>query len=141
MPFTTRPSFTSRQGMILLASIRQCLLDLNQSFVKSLADDYAVQPPMIKFREMLDVGDRRDASRCDHGEFCVLQHFLCCFDVRTFENAVTRDIGVNNKTSSQVLKSSGECDCPHSRIFGPASHLNIAVQSVDAYGDIVRILC
>src|SRR6266566_8758314 len=54
-PFTTRPSFTSRHGMIRLASIGQCLLNLNVAFVESLSDDHTLQPLVIEFRQPANI--------------------------------------------------------------------------------------
>src|SRR5437773_11481253 len=60
-PLTTRPSFTSRQGMILRAGKAECLLQIDPAFPERLADDRAVG------RQPLQVGDQRDAAGRLHG--------------------------------------------------------------------------
>src|SRR5436853_2906065 len=102
MPFTTRPSFTSRHGMIRLASIGQRLFDFDAAFVKCLSDDHTIQAPMIEFGKMPHVRDRRHTARCDDGQICAFEHFLHGVNVRVFENAVPRNVGINDEARAQV---------------------------------------
>src|SRR4051794_41574562 len=59
-PLTTRPSRTSRQGMILAAGIQR-LREAELSFPKRLADDCAGSAGLTK---RFEIGQRRDAARC-----------------------------------------------------------------------------
>src|SRR6516165_7176175 len=75
-PLTTRPSFTSRQGMIRLASIGQRLLEFDPPFVQGLADDYTLESPVVQFREMPHIRNGGHASGRDDRELGALQHLL-----------------------------------------------------------------
>src|SRR5262245_11169589 len=81
MPFTTRPSFTSRQGMMRLASMDQRLLDLNAAFVKRLADDHTVEPRMADLCEAANVCHRRDSAGGDYGQLRLFEHLARRIDV------------------------------------------------------------
>src|SRR5205809_898162 len=100
MPFTTRPSLTSRQGMIRLASTRQCLLYLNAAFVKRLADDGAVEPRMIDLAQPVQIFNRRHASGSNHAQLGAFQHFSCGIDVVAFEYAVARDVRIDDEAGA-----------------------------------------
>src|SRR2546423_676953 len=140
MPFTTRPSFTSRHGMIRLASIRQCLLEFDAALVKRLTDDDAVQPLVVELGKLAYIRKRRHTARSNNREAGVFEHLLRTFDVWSLQNAVARNIRVNHETSADLIESPGKGDRRDVGIFGPTGYLNISIKRIDADGDIVRAL-
>src|SRR5438270_11354746 len=71
-PLTTRPSFTSRQGMTRDLSMRavldqrQCFRRIEAAIIERAAGDRAGQAHTIGFEQPLDIGDRGKAARRDH---------------------------------------------------------------------------
>src|ERR1051326_2211679 len=130
MPLTTRPSLTSRHGMIRLASIRQCLLELNDTLVEGFADDDTVQTPVINLSKTLHIRNRRNATGSDDRQFGVVEHFPYCLDVRTLQNAVTRNIRVNQQTRADPLESFGERNRRDVRVFRPTGYLDVPIKGV-----------
>src|SRR6185295_11878103 len=66
-PLTTRPSLTSRQGMMRLANIRtcfQCVLEFDESLIKGLADDHSVEARFLHLGKRTDIFKFRDAPGC-----------------------------------------------------------------------------
>src|SRR6516164_3373604 len=110
MPLTTRPSFTSRQGMIRLASIGQSLLDFDSSFVEGLADDDTVESPVVQLTEMPHIRNGRHAAGSDHGQLGVLQHLLRGRNIGTLENSISFNICVDDDACTKTLKTACEVD-------------------------------
>src|ERR1700734_3481317 len=72
-PLTTRPSFTSRQGMrralskafLRAANQRQRCLRIEPSVIKRAACNCAFEPGAIRLQQAFDIRERGKASRCD----------------------------------------------------------------------------
>src|SRR4030095_6074298 len=62
----------------------------------------------------------------------IRKHLPCGFDIWAFENAVARDIGINDEPHADILKTSSQVDRADLRIFGPAGNLNVSVTSIDS---------
>src|SRR4051812_6559565 len=89
-PLTTRPSRTSRQGMILAAGIDR-LRKAQPFFPQGLAHDRAGR---AGFLENLQVRERGDAARCLHRQSReALDDFGDQIAVRPGHHAVAADIG------------------------------------------------
>src|SRR4051812_40221695 len=89
-PLTTRPSFTSRQGMILRAGM-EGLHEGDAAFPQRLADDRAGRAGGADAVEVVDCGD---AARGLEGE--VGERGGCAGDqveIGAREHAVSRDVG------------------------------------------------
>src|SRR5207249_113008 len=138
MPLTTRPSFTSRHGMMRLASIGtyfESSFERDQSLIQSLADNHAIEPWMLHFRQRAHIVDLRDTAGGDETQACPVEHLLERGYVRAHENAVSRNIGVDHELRALVFEPAGELDCAHLRVFRPARHFCDAIASIDADGD------
>src|ERR1051326_8052301 len=112
MSFTTRPSFTSRQGIMRLASIRQCLLELNNALVNGLTDDHAVQARMIEFGKAAHIRNGGNSARCNDRQVRIVQHLSHSLDVRSVQYAVARNVRVDHKASPKFLQPLRERNGP-----------------------------
>src|SRR5262245_35168500 len=108
MPFTTRPSLTSRQGMMRLASIGQRLLNLDTAFVKRLSDNDAFQSRVINFSEGVDIPNRRNTARRNHVQFGVLEHLTHGIDIRTFKYTIARNVCIDDEVHTETVKLAGQ---------------------------------
>src|SRR4030095_7362636 len=88
MPLTTRPSLTSRQGMILRAGKGERLLEVDAAFPERLADDRAVggQPPQGVERRGPARGLDREMGEAATG-------LLEQFEIGPGKHAVAADVG------------------------------------------------
>src|SRR5437588_6681096 len=87
-PLTTRPSFTSRQGMTRDLSMG-AVLDQRQRFgriepavVEGAAGDRADKPRAIGFEQAFDIIDRSKAPGSDNGNRKCLRQGQRCFEVQ-----------------------------------------------------------
>src|SRR5207342_974011 len=86
-PFTTRPSLTSRHGIILRAGKGQCLLEREAAFPQRLADD---RPVGAESLEILDA--RNAARRLDSEVRQALDRLVEQAEIRSAEHAIAADI-------------------------------------------------
>src|SRR6478752_1712749 len=87
-PLTTRPSLTSRQGMILRAGKGQRLLERETAFPQRLADNRAVG---AETPQVLDAGNA--ARRLDAEARQALDGFIEQAEIRSAQHAVAADVG------------------------------------------------
>src|SRR5262249_11487380 len=89
-PLTTRPAFTSRQGMMRLASTER-LLQAEAALVERASDDRPVRPGLSKAPQVLE---RRDAAGgLDAKIRPAADEFAQEVEVRAGDRTVARDMG------------------------------------------------
>src|SRR3990170_940507 len=88
MPFTTRPSLTSRQGMILRAGKAECPFDCDASFPQGLADNRTIRRQAGK---IIERGNAARRLNLEVGQ--APPGFLVKREIGALEHAVTPDIG------------------------------------------------
>src|SRR5688572_28181880 len=111
-PLTTRPSFTSRQGMILRAGIER-LRESDPAFPEGLADDRARGPKAAK------VVQRRDPARgLDREVGKPSSRFLEELEIGTGKHAVAADVGEEEVARLGVER--GDVPEASAAILGPA---------------------
>src|SRR5688572_1713094 len=143
MPLTTRPSLTSRHGMIRLASIRTCpkgVFQPDDTFVESLPDDDAVQPRLLQLLERADIINDRDAAGSNDLESGSVDHLLQGRNVRPDENAVAGNVGVDDALRALSLETPRKLDGANPGVFGPAGYFGNAIACIDPDGDAVAPL-
>src|SRR5688500_10184064 len=91
-PFTTRPSRTSRQGMILRDGI-ECLVQGDAAFPQSFADDRA---RCRQAAEIVEAGDTRGGLDLRFRQ--ALHGLVEEPEIRSSEHAVTPDVGEQKMT-------------------------------------------
>src|SRR5688572_20557388 len=97
MPLTTRPSLTSRHGMMRLASMIENLQGLRQfhkSLVQSLSNNHSVEPGMPHRGKCANVVNLRDAARRNNMHSCAFDHLLECWKVRADKNTIPRYVRI-----------------------------------------------
>src|SRR5580704_16223836 len=104
-PLTTRPSFTSRQGMTRTLSTdpsrgsdqSKRLNGIEPSVIERAPDDRAGKARAIGRRQPGDVVDRSKAARGDDRNGDGLGQGESRLDVEALEHAVARNIGVDDR--------------------------------------------
>src|SRR5438309_5559672 len=97
-PLTTRPSLTSRQAIIRLASIINLPCDLyrvcqpDRARVKRLANDHALDAVRFDGLQRAHVVQRRDAPGGDDLQAAAERQFARRADVDAGQRAITRDV-------------------------------------------------
>src|SRR5687767_8715995 len=112
-PLTTRPSFTSRHGMILRAGKAEGLLQRDATFPQRLADDGAVGS------EALQIGQRRNAAR--RLNLHVRQpigDLVVQIEIWAVQHAVTADVG--DEQVASIRKLTSHIVQALAAVFGPA---------------------
>src|SRR5437773_2342794 len=94
---------------------------------------------MVQFREMTQVPNRGHAAGGNHRQVRAFNHLLCRFEVGSCEYTITRNIRVNDHTSTEFLKSLRQRNCPDVRIFSPTGNLNVSIERIDADGNVVGL--
>src|SRR4051794_27646291 len=115
-PLTTRPSLTSRQGMILRAGIER-LREPEAALPQGLADDRPRRAGLLDAAQVVECGD---APRGLHGQ--VGEGGRDAPDqaeIRPREHAVARDVG--NEEVARRRVEGGDVPQAAARAFGPAA--------------------
>src|SRR5207237_399306 len=82
----------------------------------------------------------RNAAGSNDGEGGAFEHFLCAFDVWSFQYAIARNVRVDHQTSAYIVESLRERNCPDVGIFSPTGHPDTSIEGVNPDSDIVRLL-
>src|SRR5579862_6107444 len=135
-PLTTRPSFTSRQGMTRILSMglgreRQSGGEVDPPVIERAAENGAANAVRRMRLQRLQILERGYAAGCDHRRVELLCKLGGPLDIGARQCAVALDIGENNRRDAGILKFQGEIKRGHGRGLGPAFNRDLAIARVD----------
>src|SRR5690242_16323075 len=139
-PFTTRPAWTSRQGMIRLASIACGELHRGGEIELALVDgpsrDAAGDALALDRHERPHVVEAREAAARDHGHDQGLGEPHGRLDVHAGQHAVAPDVGVDHALDAVVLEAPGEVHDVMAGELGPSVGGDLPVLRIQAHDDV-----
>src|SRR3989441_10090792 len=142
-PFTTRPSLTSRQGMIPLASMlgharggAHRVRQRDGAGVERAADDDALDARVGDRRQRRDVRDAANSARGEnrHAHRPGERHRV--LDIRSALGTVTRDVGIEEGRRAGVGGAATDVDYRVVDDLGPALHRHPRAARIDRDDDL-----
>src|SRR4029077_15060473 len=150
-PLTTRPSFTSRQGMtrtLNIASLlgrgarvadqRQCRRRIEPPVIKRAARDRAGELFRVRRQKCFDVLDRRKTAGRDHGHLNALGKRDGRLQIEAFQQAIPRDVGEDDGGDAGILEALRDFERGDFSGLGPAFDSDLAVARVEPDRDAAR---
>src|ERR1700722_3465270 len=142
-PLTTRPSFTSRQGITRFLSIgalraadqRQRFVGIEPPIVERTPRNGAGEPRTIGLQQPPPVLDRGEPARGDDGNRQRLGERDGLGDVEALQHAVAGDVGIDDRGDAGILEDAAEVQRRHLGLPRPTLDRDAAVPRVDADRD------
>src|SRR5690606_15444979 len=147
-PLTTRPSFTSRQGMMRLVSMSGRLL-------RQLQGVFQLEPPVVnrparnhafplalgfrRLHQRLDVGNIRHPAGGDDGKGGLLRQFHRRLKVHALQQAIPAHVGEQHGGDARILETAGQFGNGDVGNRGPAVGRHHAVFCIHCHHDLVRV--
>src|SRR5512134_1228277 len=148
-PLTTRPSFTSRHGMIRLASIArekgsrpfqaQGVGKRYRAVVHRPPDDDAAHPFALHRPERFHIPQGGHAAGGEHGGGKAFREPADAAEIGPRHHAVAGDVRVDEAGDPALLHLLREVDGDHSRHFHPAAYGHPSFLGVDRRGHLAGI--
>src|SRR5574341_652027 len=155
-PLTTRPSFTSRHGMIRLANMflytreksarRQksslpappncdCLFQLHRARIKGLPNNHPFDSMIFTRLQRFHIAQTRDAARRDHAQAGRARQFCNRFCINAAQHSIARDISVNDACDATLGHLIREVDGGNIRQCAPAVRCRHSIAHIDPNDD------
>src|SRR5271169_3689418 len=143
-PLTTRPSFTSRQGMTRTlntlsrprrADQRQRRRRIEAPVIEGAPDDGACQLFCPRRQQGAHVVKRGEAARSDDGDGDLVGKRDGRVEIETLEHAVACNVGIDDGSDARVLETPGDLLCRKLGSFRPAFDRDLAVPSIQSDRD------
>ena len=135
----TRAFSTKRPPPPRAADHRQRLRRIEPPVIERPSGDRAGELAAIGLQQPLHVGERREAAGGDDGNRQGVGERQGRLDVEAGQNAVARDVGVDDGAHARVFEALAEIERRHARGARPAVDGDKTILGVDPYGDAARV--
>src|SRR5574337_1492842 len=145
VPLTTRPSLTSRHGMIRLASIvlsrsrSNRVLQRESALIESLSDQSSDDTRRLQLGEPSEVIKRRNSTRRNDRVSSYLSQSTQGVHVRPREHPVPLDVGIDNRRQRQVGRSCRQVGGEKISVRRPTPNRDLPVLGIDSKEDATGV--
>src|SRR5579872_2874347 len=150
-PFTTRPSFTSRQGITRTLNIQNLLRGrlratdkrerrgrIEAAIIQRAAGNCAGELSGARRQQRFHVFDGSKAARGDDRDGNAFGQRDGGVEIEALQQAVARDVGKDDRGNAGVLEACCDFERRHLRRLSPAFDRNLAVACIEANRNAAR---
>src|SRR5271166_2842614 len=144
-PLTTRPSLTSRQGMTRTLNTRssrarradqlQGRSSIESPVVERASYDRAGELLRARREQRLDVRERGEAARSNHGNRSRLRQRERGLEIEPGQQSVARNVGMDDGGDARILEALGKIERAKLRCLRPPFDRNHAIARIKADGN------